>query len=137
MASGKLCPNCLAPVPDPGPFRCARCSPPAAPRPRKRFRRRRKWCPPPPGASPLDDLYAASSRVARLPCAVCGAGRALAHHWDYARPADVVFLCRKHHAALHANLRRSGRHDEILNRGDLARRERPRGRRKRSGGRKP
>ena len=35
------------------------------------------------------------------PCEVCG-GKAEAHHPDYNRPGDVRWLCRKHHAQLHA-----------------------------------
>lgn len=36
------------------------------------------------------------------PCAVCGAEKAEAHHPDYDRPLHVVWLCRKHHKAVHA-----------------------------------
>lgn len=37
----------------------------------------------------------------RQPCAVCGAvERIHAHHEDYARPLDVVWLCALHHARL-------------------------------------
>jgi hypothetical protein len=35
------------------------------------------------------------------PCEICG-GKAEAHHPDYNRPGDVRWLCRKHHAQLHA-----------------------------------
>lgn len=34
------------------------------------------------------------------PCWVCGA-KALAHHPDYSRPLDVVWLCQEHHIAAH------------------------------------
>jgi hypothetical protein len=37
----------------------------------------------------------------RPPCEVCGALSAEAHHKDYSRPLDVVWLCRKHHMELH------------------------------------
>ena len=36
------------------------------------------------------------------PCRVCGATKTEAHHPDYERPFDVVWLCRKHHKAVHA-----------------------------------
>ena len=39
--------------------------------------------------------------VERQPCAVCGHERVDGHHPDYDRPADVVWLCRKHHKAAH------------------------------------
>jgi hypothetical protein len=38
----------------------------------------------------------------RQPCEVCGEVRVDAHHPDYDRPLDVRWLCRAHHAALHA-----------------------------------
>lgn len=39
--------------------------------------------------------------IAPVPCEVCGA-KAEAHHPDYDRPGDVVWLCRKHHRQAHA-----------------------------------
>lgn len=33
----------------------------------------------------------------RLPCAVCGELKSEAHHEDYAKPLEVIWLCRKHH----------------------------------------
>lgn len=38
----------------------------------------------------------------KQPCAVCGSVKAEAHHSDYDRPFDVLWLCRKHHIGLHA-----------------------------------
>ncbi|MEY8829646.1 hypothetical protein AB9K34_14760 [Sedimentitalea sp. XS_ASV28] len=38
----------------------------------------------------------------RQPCAVCRDPKTEAHHPDYERPYEVVWLCRKHHKALHA-----------------------------------
>lgn len=40
-------------------------------------------------------------RLARQPCWVCG-DRAEAHHPDYDRPLDVVWLCQPHHQQAHA-----------------------------------
>lgn len=39
--------------------------------------------------------------VLRLPCAVCAHPNAEAHHEDYDRPLEVVWLCRKHHMERH------------------------------------
>lgn len=41
----------------------------------------------------------------RQPCAVCGTETNVeAHHDDYSKPLDVVWLCTTHHAARHAAL---------------------------------
>lgn len=40
-------------------------------------------------------------RLEKLPCFVCGE-RAEAHHPDYSRPLDVVWLCVHHHKQAHA-----------------------------------
>jgi len=37
----------------------------------------------------------------KQPCWVCGAD-AIAHHPDYSRPLDVVWLCQPHHKQTHA-----------------------------------
>lgn len=42
-----------------------------------------------------------AGRMQRLPCLVCG-GKAEAHHPDYDRPLDVVWLCPAHHKQAHA-----------------------------------
>lgn len=39
-------------------------------------------------------------KVHRHPCFVCGA-KAHAHHPDYDRPLDVIWLCPKHHKEAH------------------------------------
>ena len=39
-------------------------------------------------------------RIVRQPCWVCG-DKAQAHHPDYGRPLDVVWLCPPHHAEVH------------------------------------
>lgn len=38
----------------------------------------------------------------RLPCVVCANPRSHAHHQDYLRPLEVVWLCPMHHKELHA-----------------------------------
>lgn len=43
-------------------------------------------------------------KLQKQPCVVCGEVRADAHHENYDRPLDVVWLCRTHHARRHAEL---------------------------------
>ncbi len=45
-----------------------------------------------------------NKRLAPQPCFVCGA-KADAHHPDYSAPLAVSWLCRSHHAQLHAEHR--------------------------------
>jgi hypothetical protein len=40
-------------------------------------------------------------KVKPLPCMICGV-KAEAHHPDYSRPLDVVWLCSSHHKQAHA-----------------------------------
>lgn len=40
-------------------------------------------------------------RMKKQPCWVCGE-KAVAHHPDYSRPLDVVWLCQPHHKQAHA-----------------------------------
>lgn len=42
-------------------------------------------------------------KIKKQPCEVCGAEPADAHHCDYNKPLDVMWLCRKHHAEWHTN----------------------------------
>lgn len=41
-------------------------------------------------------------KVQRQPCHICGAENVEAHHPDYSRPLDVVWLCVRHHRLVHA-----------------------------------
>jgi hypothetical protein len=43
----------------------------------------------------------ANGLVRKLPCFTCG-NNAEAHHPDYSRPLDVVWLCPEHHRQAHA-----------------------------------
>lgn len=43
--------------------------------------------------------------VERGPCEVCGAAEVDGHHDDYDRPANVRWLCRRHHKAFHREAR--------------------------------
>jgi len=40
----------------------------------------------------------------REPCEVCGKEKAHAHHDDYTKTLDVIWLCHQHHMARHDNL---------------------------------
>lgn len=42
-----------------------------------------------------------SGKLKKQPCWVCGCN-AVAHHPDYDRPLDVVWLCQPHHKQAHA-----------------------------------
>jgi hypothetical protein len=37
----------------------------------------------------------------KLPCFICGAEDVEAHHADYSRPLDVIWLCPAHHKEIH------------------------------------
>lgn len=42
-----------------------------------------------------------NGKLVKLPCSVCGNPKSEAHHEDYSKPLDVIWLCRKHHGELH------------------------------------
>ena len=42
-----------------------------------------------------------SGKLTKQPCFICGE-KAEAHHPDYSRPLDVVWLCSSHHKQAHA-----------------------------------
>lgn len=42
-----------------------------------------------------------SKRLLKEPCLVCGETRSYAHHEDHSQPLVVLWLCAKHHNALH------------------------------------
>lgn len=44
-----------------------------------------------------------SGALVNGPCEVCGSEYTQAHHADYTKPLDVVWLCRAHHLDLHQN----------------------------------
>lgn len=43
-------------------------------------------------------------KLSKLPCRICGEVKAQAHHNDYSKPLEVVWLCIKHHKELHAKV---------------------------------
>lgn len=46
-----------------------------------------------------------SGKITRLPCVKCGAKLTDAHHPDYNKKLEVVWLCEKHHYELHRKAR--------------------------------
>lgn len=42
-------------------------------------------------------------RLFKSPCEVCGKLKVEAHHPDYSKPLDVMWLCTKHHKEWHKN----------------------------------
>ncbi len=44
-------------------------------------------------------------RLKRQPCQVCGAENTEAHHPDYSKPLEVIWLCVPHHGAEHKRIR--------------------------------
>ena len=44
-----------------------------------------------------------SGKLTKQPCFICGE-KAEAHHPDYSRPLDVVWLCPSHHREAHNNI---------------------------------
>jgi hypothetical protein len=53
-------------------------------------------------------------RLERKPCALCGSEPTEAHHTDYARRLDVVWLCRSHHRKVHSAYGIPGLTDEQI-----------------------
>jgi len=42
-------------------------------------------------------------RLKKQPCVICNNSKSEAHHHDYSKPLDVIWLCRVHHMRLHHN----------------------------------
>lgn len=43
--------------------------------------------------------------IPKLPCERCGEAKSQAHHEDYSKPLEVIWLCQTHHAERHRELR--------------------------------
>lgn len=46
-----------------------------------------------------------TGRLQKQPCIECGNERSQAHHLDYSRPLDVVWLCQRHHKKVHREMK--------------------------------
>jgi DNA repair exonuclease SbcCD ATPase subunit len=44
-------------------------------------------------------------KLQRKPCSVCGKIWSQAHHEDYSKPLEVIWLCNKHHHDRHVKIR--------------------------------
>lgn len=40
-------------------------------------------------------------KITRMPCLVCGKLPSEAHHKDYSKPLEIVWLCKNHHTQIH------------------------------------
>lgn len=47
------------------------------------------------------NVYIKRGKITKLPCSICGNIESEAHHEDYDKPLDVIWLCREHHLELH------------------------------------
>jgi hypothetical protein len=47
-----------------------------------------------------------SGELKRLPCWICGALKVEAHHEDYSKPLEVIWVCNKHHYQFDLNRKR-------------------------------
>lgn len=45
-------------------------------------------------------------RLDKEPCGICGDINSQAHHEDYSKPLDVIWLCDKHHKEKHKQLKK-------------------------------
>lgn len=53
-------------------------------------------------AKNMVQLLLAKGGLTKMPCEICSAPVTDAHHDDYAKPLEVRWLCRRHHAIWHA-----------------------------------
>lgn len=44
-----------------------------------------------------------NGKLEKQPCSVCGYKEAQAHHSDYNKPLEIIWLCRNHHWEWHKN----------------------------------
>ena len=49
--------------------------------------------------------YIRDGKIIRMPCEKCGNVKSEAHHDDYSLPLSIRWLCKKHHAEHHVNMR--------------------------------
>ena len=59
------------------------------------------------------NVYIQRGIITKQPCRECGS-YAEAHHPDYSKPLDVIWLCRKHHMELHRTIGFVPKEDSVL-----------------------
>ena len=47
-----------------------------------------------------------SGKIHRHPCCICG-NKAQAHHDDYSKPLEIIWLCSKHHGERHIEINKT------------------------------
>jgi hypothetical protein len=52
-----------------------------------------------------------SGKLERQDCEICGK-KAQAHHEDYSKPLDVIWLCTEHHSLRHKEINEERRRNE-------------------------
>jgi hypothetical protein len=60
-------------------------------------RKRRARAPLKEKARRLISYYVRSGKIEKLPCEECGDQRSEAHHEDYGKPLQIIWLCHFHH----------------------------------------
>lgn len=48
-----------------------------------------------------------NGNIKRLPCIICGNEKSEAHHEDYSKPLEIMWMCKKHHTEHHVNSRKA------------------------------
>lgn len=43
-------------------------------------------------------------KLVRKPCEICGNPKSHAHHKDYSKPLEIIWLCPKHHKKIHSTI---------------------------------
>ena len=70
-----------------------------------RRRAKRKWIENNPKKRSVHRITGNAIRggvLIKQPCEVCGELKVIAHHCDYDKPLDVMWLCPKHHSEWHS-----------------------------------
>ena len=51
------------------------------------------------------NVFLRRGKIIKQPCEICGNPNSEKHHDDYSKPAEVRWLCRKHHLEHHKKLK--------------------------------
>jgi hypothetical protein len=68
---------------------------------------KKKWCKENPEKRKAHNAVKNALRYGKIhrhPCCICG-NKAQAHHEDYSKPLDVIWLCLRHHADRHIEIK--------------------------------